>query len=138
MQWLARHRRITLAVICLYWIGLIFFGRAVPRVPFLSSAWTGEQSFEDILRRQGRKTAERKDFLFVGIDESSRQLSQPNGAVVGAEEIAGNRGLGLMAERPFPWSREVWALFLDKVFAAGARLVMFDMIFNPPNDGDPV
>ena len=42
-----------------------------------------------------------------------------------------------MTEKPFPWSREVWALLLDRLFAAGARVVMFDMIFSPPNDGDP-
>jgi CHASE2 domain-containing sensor protein len=42
-----------------------------------------------------------------------------------------------MTERPFPWSREVWALLLDRLFGAGARLVMFDMVFNNPNDGDP-
>ncbi len=42
-----------------------------------------------------------------------------------------------MTARPFPWSREVWALLLDRLFASGARLVLFDMAFNPPNDGDP-
>jgi adenylate cyclase len=42
-----------------------------------------------------------------------------------------------MTEKPFPWSREIWALLLDRLFEAGARLVMFDMIFSPPNDGDP-
>ena len=42
-----------------------------------------------------------------------------------------------MTEKPFPWSREVWALLLDRLFGAGARAVMFDMIFSPPNDGDP-
>ena len=52
-------------------------------------------------------------------------------------ELANNRALQLMSERPFPWSREVWALLLDRLFASGARLVMFDLIFNPPNDGDP-
>ena len=88
------------------------------------------------MRRQGRQTPERKEFMFMGIDQASMLLSQPNGAVLGKEEIAGNRPLELMAERPFPWSREIWALFLDKVFAAGARLVMFDMIFNSPNEGD--
>ena len=54
-----------------------------------------------------------------------------------AEEIAGNRAFQLMTARPFPWSREVWALLLDRLFAAGARLVIFDLVFNPPNDGDP-
>ena len=53
------------------------------------------------------------------------------------DEIGNNRAFQLMTEHPFPWSREVWALLLDRLFAAGARLVMFDMIFSPPNDGDP-
>jgi adenylate cyclase len=41
-----------------------------------------------------------------------------------------------MTERPFPWSREVWALLLDRVLQAGARVVIFDFLTNPPNDGD--
>ncbi|MDB6147800.1 MAG: hypothetical protein JWO45_1464, partial [Spartobacteria bacterium] len=136
MQWLARHRRFALALICIFWTGLIFLGRAFPTVPFLFAPWSGEQNFEDILRREGRKTPERKDFVFVGIDQASLLLSQEKDRVVGADEIVGNRAFELMAERPFPWSREIWAVFLDKVFAAGARLVMFDMMFNSPNNGD--
>jgi len=54
-----------------------------------------------------------------------------------AEEVAGNRAFQLLTERPFPWSREVYALLLDRLFGAGARLVIFDLMFNPPNDGDP-
>lgn len=115
----------------------MLLGQLFPRVPFLLSPWSGEQGFEDMLRRQGRKTPERNDFIFIGIDEGSKQMNQPNGGPVGAEEVAGNRPLELMAQRPFPWSREIWALFMDKMFAAGARLVMFDMLFDRPNDGDP-
>lgn len=137
MQWLARHRLIALGAICMFWTGLIFLGLVFRKLPFLSSPWTGEQSFEDKLRRDGRSTPERKDFVFIGVDQTSLELSQPHDRSLGDEEIAGNRALELMSERPFPWSREVWALFLEKVFAAGARLVMFDMIFNNPNDGDP-
>jgi len=37
-----------------------------------------------------------------------------------------------MTEQPFPWSREVWALLLDQLFAArNALLVIFDMMFHP-------
>lgn len=131
MHWLGRHRLWILAAICIFWTGLILLARAFPTVPFLFSPWSGEQSFEDMLRREGRKTPARAEFVFIGIDQESLQLT-----AVDEQEIVGNRALQLMTERPFPWSREVWALFLDKVFAAGARLVMFDMIFNPPNDGD--
>src|SRR5438874_4962092 len=94
--------------------------------------WRGEQSFEDLLRTEGRKTATRDDFIFLGIDQQSEQLDS-----VGPEEIAGNRAFELMTERPFPWSREIWGLLLDRLFGAGARLVIFDLVFNNPNDGDP-
>jgi len=137
MQWLSRHRRIALAAICLFWTGFIFLGRVFPNVPFLFSPWSGEQNVEDMLRRQGRKTAARSDFVFVGIDQASLQLSQSSGRMLSDEEIENTRALQLMAERAYPWSRELWALLLDKMFSAGARLVMFDMIFNNPNDGDP-
>jgi adenylate cyclase len=132
MHWLGRHRLLVLASICFFWTGVIFLGHFFPDAPFLSAPWRGEQSFEDLLRREGRKTPAPSDFVFLGIDQSTLQLPP-----LTAEEIAGNRAFQLMTERPYPWSREVWALLLDRLFGAGARLVMFDVIFSPPNDGDP-
>ena len=131
MCWLARHRRLAFAAICTFWTAVVLLGYFFPTLPFISMPWRGEQSFEDTLRREGRKTTTRDDFIFLGIDQQSMQLD-----AVGPEEIAGNRAFELMTERPFPWSREVWALLLDRLFGAGARLVMFDMMFNNPNDGD--
>jgi len=132
MHWLSRHRLLILALICVFWTGLIFLGHFFSAMPFVSAPWRGEQSFEDLLRREGRKTAAPHDFVFLGIDQSTLQLPP-----LTADEIAGNRAFQLMTERPFPWSREVWALLLDRLFGAGARLVIFDLLFNPPNDGDP-
>jgi adenylate cyclase len=132
MHWLGRHRLLVLAFICLFWTGVIVLGHFFPAVPFISAPWRGEQSFEDLLRREGRKTPAPSDFVFLGIDQSTLQLPP-----LTAEEIASNRAFQLMTEKPFPWSREVWALLLDRLSAAGARLVVFDMLFNPPNDGDP-
>jgi adenylate cyclase len=132
MHWLSRHRLLILALICVFWTGLIFLGHFFSAMPFVSAPWRGEESFEDLLRREGRKTAAPRDFVFLGIDQSTLQLPP-----LTAEEVAGNRAFQLMTERPFPWSREVWALLLDRLFGAGARLVVFDLLFNPPNDGDP-
>src|SRR5437867_11565980 len=132
MHWLERHRFLVLALICVFWTGVIVLGHFFPDAPFISAPWRGEQSFEDLLRREGRKTPAPSDFVFLGIDQSTLQLPP-----LSAEEIASNRAFQLMTEKPFPWSREVWALLLDRLFAAGARLVVFDMLFNPPNDGDP-
>ena len=117
MHWLGRHRLLVLAFICVFCTGLILSGHFFPGVPFISAPWRGEQSFEDFLRREGRKTPAPADFVFLGIDQSTLQLPP-----LTAEEIAGNRAFQLMTEKPFPWSREVWALLLDRLFAAGARV----------------
>ena len=131
MHWLGRYRLLILASICVFWTSLIFVGHFFPTAPFVSVPWRGEQSFEDLLRREGRKTTPPRDFVFLGIDQSTLQLPP-----LTPEEIASNRGLQLLSERPWPWSREVWVLLLDRLFAAGARLVMFDLVFNNPSDGD--
>lgn len=123
MLWFSRHRLIVLAAICLFWTGAIMLVRSIPDIPFLTSVWSGEQVFEDLMQREGRKTAIRPDFAFIGIDQNSLQF-----APFDAAQIADNRALQLMAERPFPWSREVWSLFLERMYDAGARLVMFDVI----------
>jgi adenylate cyclase len=131
MHWLGRHRLLVLAFVCVFWTGVIFLGHFFSGVPFISAPWRGEQSFEDLLRREGRKTPTPSDFVFLGIDQSTLQLPP-----LTPEEITSNRAFQLMTEKPFPWSREVWALLLDRLFAAGSRLVVFDMLFNPPNEGD--
>jgi adenylate cyclase len=132
MHWLGRHRVLVLAFICVFWTGVIVLGHFLPDTPFLSTPWRGEQSFEDLLRREGRKTVAPSDFVFLGIDQSTLQLPP-----LTVDEIAANRAFQLMTARPYPWSREVWALLLDRLLGAGARLVVFDVIFSPPNEGDP-
>ena len=132
MQWFSRARLLVLTLICLFWTGLIFVGHFFSTAPFLSVPWRGEQSFEDLLRREGRKTTPPPDFVFLGIGQSTLQLPPAT-----PEELAGSRGLQLLSEHPYPWSRELWVLLLDRLFAAGARLVAFDILFNPPNNADP-
>jgi adenylate cyclase len=132
MHWLGRHRRFVVAAICALCAGVIIAVHFFPSFPFLSAVWRQEQNFEDFLQREGRKTATHPDLVFLGIDQTTLELPP-----FSPEELARSRALQLMTERPFPWSREVWALLLDRVFAAGARGVMFDFVCNPPNDGDP-
>ncbi len=133
MHWTGRHRRLVVAAICAFCTAVTIFGHFFPDFPFVSAIWGQEQNYENFLQRQGRKTATRPDFVFLGIDQSTLELPP-----LLPEELENNRALQLMRERPFPWSREVWAILLDRLFAAGARLVMFDIVFSPPNDGDPV
>ena len=132
MHWLARHRLVLLALIVAFWFTPVLLAHFFPTVPFLSAIWYGERGFADLLRRDGRKTADHSDFVFVGIDQQSLQLD-----AVGPEEAVGNRALELMMAKPYPWSREVWALLMDKLFGAGARLVIFDIVYSSTNEGDP-
>jgi adenylate cyclase len=129
-----RHRLLILAGIALFWTGLVVAAHYSPNIPFLSSIWRSEQGFEDLLRSEGRKTATRPDFVFIGVDQASMELKAEGEDE--AQAWAKNPALRLITEHPFPWSRELWALFLDRMFKAGARLVLFDIIFSPPNEGD--
>ena len=131
MEWLGRHRRLVVAAISLLCTAVIIPGHFFPDFPFLSGVWRQEQSFQDFLHREGRKTPTRSDIVFLAIDQTTLELPP-----FLPEELENNRPLQLMTERPFPWSREIWAHLLDRLFSAGARLVMFDLLFNPPNDGD--
>ena len=132
MHWLGRHRRFVLAAIGVSVTAFVLLARLLTGVPFVPAVWIGEEKFEDFLQKEGRKTATRDDFVFLGIDQSTLQMPP-----LAPEELENNRAFQLMTERPYPWSREVWALLLDRLFGAGAKLVMFDLLFSSPNDGDP-
>ena len=133
MHWLHRRRLLILSLIAIFWTGLVALAHFFPSAPFLETIWRGERTFADVLRREGRKTSTHKDFVFVGIDQESLNLT-----AVGPEEIQTNRALQLMTEHGYPWSRELWGLLLDRLFQAGARLVMFDIVFDKPKEGDEI
>ncbi|HEY6071709.1 MAG TPA: CHASE2 domain-containing protein, partial [Chthoniobacterales bacterium] len=131
MHWLHRNRLLILSSICGFVTLVVVLAHFLPEVPYLSDIWRSDQSVQDLLRREGRQTATRPDFAFVGIDQESLEF-QP----FDAEQVANNRALQLMAAHPYPWSREVLALVLDRLFGAGARLVMFDIVFSSAGEGD--
>jgi CHASE2 domain-containing sensor protein len=120
-----------LATVCISCAALVMSLRFVPPVPVLSHVWGHEQTLEDWLHRTGRRTSTHPEFVFVAI--STKSLAGPESAKAGKDRM-----LQLMAEHPFPWSREVWARLLDRLFESGARLVVFNLIFHPPNEGDQV
>jgi adenylate cyclase len=105
--------------------------RFVPALPVLSQVWGHEQRLQDWLHRTGRRTAAHPELVFVGL--STKSLATPEAAKAAKDPM-----LRLMAEHPFPWSREVWARLLDRLFESGARLVIFNFLFSSPNEGDQV
>lgn len=76
------------------------------------------------------KPEPREDLIFLGIDEASLTLQG-----LDPELILNEPNLTRMSER-FPWDRRVWADTLDKLFAAGAKLVIIDLVFTEASDPD--
>jgi adenylate cyclase len=89
-----------------------------------------EMYTRDLRVVNGRKAPIDERLVFLGIDKHSVQLDQ-----LFPEEISASRALGLMGQG-FPWSREVYALAQEKLMEAGARLVIYDLLFPQPAAGD--
>jgi adenylate cyclase len=130
MHWLSRHRRFALALICAVCTGVIIAAALFRQVIFANSIWANETAFRDALERKGLRTKVHDEFVFLGIDEASKQLDQ-----ISEQEVAGSPALQKMREQ-FPWSRAVYADLIDKLCDAGARLIIFDLTFDPDRAGD--
>jgi adenylate cyclase len=68
----------------------------------------------------------------IGLASSSFKLD-----TLSPEEIAASPALQLM-QQPWPWDRRVYAAVLEKLMAAGAKVVVFDFVFASETEGDDV
>jgi adenylate cyclase len=130
MHWLGRHRRVALALICALCTGAIIAAAMFRSVIFANAIWANETGFRDALERKGQRNKAHNEFVFLGIDEASMQLDQ-----ISPEEIETSPALQKMREQ-FPWSRAVYAELIDRLCDAGARLIIFDLTFDPVREGD--
>jgi adenylate cyclase len=87
---------------------------------------------QDWLLRVTTRNSLPENVALLTIDERSMSLSE-----VDPEEVKASRPLQLM-QAGFPWSREVYAALTDKLMAAGARLIVFDVLFPSSKQGDEV
>jgi adenylate cyclase len=107
------------------------FSVAEPRETLLTHA---ELAFGDFLRVHGRSTPLRPEIVFLGIDDTSLSLDN-----LWPEDIAASPALQLINQTKgtwSSWSREVQALTLKRLVDAGAKVVMFDQLFQGANAGD--
>lgn len=70
------------------------------------------------------------DIRIIGIMASSM-------AYPWEEDVMKSQELQLM-QKPWPWDRRVYAGLLEKLVNAGAKVVMFDLVFAGETEGDPV
>lgn len=84
---------------------------------------------QDWQTRLGRKTPADERLVLIGINKPvySSEFS--------AEELKAEPALALL-QKNFPWSRAVWARLIEKLGDAGARVIVFDLVFAAPGDGD--
>src|SRR5450432_2908669 len=84
---------------------------------------------QDWQTRLGRKTPVDNRLVLLGIDKPvySSDFSD--------EELQREPVLRDL-QKNFPWSRAVWARLIEKLGDAGAKVIVFDLVFAAPGEGD--
>ncbi len=121
------YYRLPLAVTC------ALFTLVVAALHFTEERYSSiEQKGRDWLQTNGAARRARTDprLVFLGIDDASKTLD-----TLFEDDLAKSPTLTLM-KQGFPWNREVYAQIIERLTEAGARAVIFDMIFPNPRDGD--
>ena len=84
---------------------------------------------QDLRTRFGHKTPLDPGLVLIGIDRPSY------GSELSDEEKRGDPTLQLLA-RNFPWSRAVWAVVIQRLADAGAKVIALDLVFSGQGEGD--
>ncbi|MEJ0088164.1 MAG: adenylate/guanylate cyclase domain-containing protein [Limisphaerales bacterium] len=84
---------------------------------------------QDWQTRLGRKTPVDDRLVLIGIDKPVYS-SDFSDAELQREPVL--RDL----QSNFPWSRAVWARLIEKLAEAGAKVIVFDLVFAAPGEGD--
>ena len=66
---------------------------------------------------------------FVGIDQPTYE------SFYDEEQRQKDPALKLIGG-PWPWSREVWSILIERLIEGGARVVALDIVFANPGQGD--
>jgi adenylate cyclase len=89
-----------------------------------------ENLMRDAIMRGGHLAKPDPQLVFMALDNDSVSISQDDLEMLdmtGANAQC-TRALNLMS-KGWPWSREIYALTIERLIGAGARMVVFDMTF---------
>jgi signal transduction histidine kinase len=98
-----------------------------------------EYRVRDSIARSGRTTPPNPDLVFLAIDSASVSLDPDldvDGLLASSARDPASRGALRLMTKPWPWDREVYALILERLVGAGAKVVAFDCLFPAPAPGD--
>lgn len=114
-------------------VGVVVFCIAHADLVKTSQVWGQANSLLIDRRYQLRSPkAPNPNIQLLGVQTSSMTLD-----ALAPEEIAASETLQLMKE-PWPWDRRVYAAVLEKLMAAGAKVVVFDFVLSGATEGDKV
>ena len=98
-----------------------------------------ESRIRDAIARSGRTTPADPNLLFLAIDSDSVSLDETLDlqGLFSSSSIHPEfrRALEIMS-KGWPWNREIYALLLERLVGAGAKVVAFDCLFLEPAPGD--
>ena len=98
-----------------------------------------ESRLRDAIARSGRTTPANPNLLFLAIDSDSVSLDETLDLEGLFSSSSGNpesrRALEIMS-KGWPWNREIYAIILERLVGAGAKVVAFDCLFPEPAPGD--
>ncbi len=120
----ARRSAIIFAICAVCTVAvLVFWQRDFEPLPQL------ESFAQDWQTRHGRTTPIDDRLVLIGIDKPVYS------ADFSAEEIQREPVLRHL-QNNWPWSREVWARLIEKLADAGAKVIIFDLVFATPSEDD--
>ncbi len=116
----SRRRLLELACICFAVVQIGWF--LFPESQVLMRA---EYNLQDRLVAAGGARKLDADFVLVAIDDGSLKLDQ-----LFPEDLDASASLRKMEASGFPWPRSVYADAIERLLAAGAKVVLVDLILN--------
>src|SRR6267143_150345 len=134
-----RFRRLVHAFICaaaFVGIGGLYLLEKAGYAGRTLTSW--EYFFRDAVSVRSHFNTPDDSLLFLGIYSTSISLSELDLKTLFADvptESTEHRALSLMAAG-WPWSREVYALLIERLLQAGARGVLLDLLFPKAGPGD--
>jgi signal transduction histidine kinase len=98
-----------------------------------------ESRVRDAIARSGRTTPANQDLLFLAIDSDSVTLDETldlQGLFSSSSSDPGSRRALEIMSKGWPWNREIYAMILERLVRAGAKVVAFDCLFSASAPGD--
>lgn len=119
-----RRPLVVLAICAIFTLGLVLLWARgfVPlqQLEFFAQDWQV---------RLGRKTPLDDRLALIGIDK-------PFYSSDFSDEDLQREPVLRHLQNNFPWSREVWARLIEKLADAGAKVIVLDLVFAAPGEGD--